>query len=142
MKFEIHNRWTGAVQYECELSAEADTWNVGLRLGFAIKSAVLDGANLVGASLVGASLDGASLDGANLARANLIDAGYRSDGYRFFASIYNDNLMIHTGYRCFTVVQAREHWESTRGGTQLGDESLAMVDHLERMAKIRGLIAN
>ena len=30
--------------------------------------------------------------------------------------------------------------EETRGGTQLGNESLAIVDHLERMAAICGLM--
>jgi hypothetical protein len=34
--------------------------------------------------------------------------------------------------------KAREHWIKTRGGTPLGDESLALVDHLERMARIQG----
>jgi transposase-like protein len=32
--------------------------------------------------------------------------------------------------------EARRHWRATRGGTPLGDESLAIVAHLARMAKI------
>jgi hypothetical protein len=40
MNFEIKNRWTGNVQYACELSAEIADKSIGLKLGFAVKSAV------------------------------------------------------------------------------------------------------
>lgn len=35
MNFQIKNRWTGAVQFECELSAEIAGMSYGLRLGVA-----------------------------------------------------------------------------------------------------------
>jgi carbonic anhydrase/acetyltransferase-like protein (isoleucine patch superfamily) len=66
----------------------------------------------------------------------------RSDGYTFLvAPTSTDGLRIIAGCRYFTIDEARAHWTDTRGGTQLGDESLAIVDHLERMAAICGLTA-
>jgi hypothetical protein len=35
---------------------------------------------------------------------------------------------------------ARSHWSSSRGGTALGDETQAILDHIERVANVRGLI--
>ena len=58
MKFEIKNRFSGAVQ----LTFEADS----LKAGIEINKADLREAYLCGASLCGASLRGASLRGANL----------------------------------------------------------------------------
>lgn len=57
----------------------------------------------------------------------------RSDGYTF--CIYNDlklGLRISAGCRNFSVDEARKHWNKTRGGTLLGDESLYIVDYLEK----------
>jgi len=92
MKLEIKNRWTGAVQFECELSAEVAGRSYGARLGFAVKQAhendadlsgadlrgaVLRGADLSGADLRGADLRGAVLRGADLSDADLSDADLR-----------------------------------------------------------------
>lgn len=67
----------------------------------------------------------------------------RSDGYTFSLFEQKDGpLIITAGCRFFTIPEARKHWTETRGGTQLGDESLALVDHLERMAGIQGLKDN
>jgi hypothetical protein len=74
MKFEIKNRWTGAVQYTCELAAEVAGKSYGLQLGFAIKAAHGDGAVLCGADLRGADLRDAVLCGAVLSGADLRDA--------------------------------------------------------------------
>ncbi|QNH21210.1 Pentapeptide repeats (8 copies) [Xanthomonas sp. GW] len=74
MKFEIKNRWTGNVQYTCELSAEIAGKSYGLQLGFAVKSAVASGAVLRDADLRGADLRGADLSGADLRGAVLRDA--------------------------------------------------------------------
>ena len=74
MKFEIKNRWSGAVQFECELSAEMAGKEYSLQLGFAVKKAVEAGAYLAGAYLAGANLAGANLAGAYLAGANLAGA--------------------------------------------------------------------
>ena len=99
----------------------------------------LYGANLYHANLYGANLSGANLSGANLFDANLLDCGHRSDGFRFIASKSKDGtLMIKAGCRFFSIADAREHWTKTRGGTQLGNESIALLDHAERMASILG----
>src|ERR1051325_5768731 len=89
MKFEIHNRWSGAVQYTCELSAEVADKSYSIQLGFAIKKAIAEKANLhetnlrdaslrdadlSDASLRGADLSYADLNGANLCDADLIGA--------------------------------------------------------------------
>ena len=63
----------------------------------------------------------------------------RSDGYTFLAAptIKKDGLIrIIAGCRYFTFAEGRAHWNATRGGTPLGEESLAILDHLERMAKV------
>ena len=69
-----------------------------------------------------------------------ITVGTRSDGYTFLIAPTPDGPRIIAGCRYFTFDEARAHWTKTRGGTQLGEESLALVDHLERMAKIRGFM--
>ena len=79
MKFSIKNRWTGKVQYECELEAEFAGKSYGLQLGAAVRfgydsDANLSDANLSDADLSDADLSGANLSGANLSGANLRDA--------------------------------------------------------------------
>jgi hypothetical protein len=88
-----------------------------------------------GADLRGAGLTGAVLTGDKLKSAG--EAASRSDGYEFRAFVLADGtLKIKAGCRWFTLTEAREHWTTTRVGTRLGDESLAIVDHLERMHAI------
>ena len=81
MKFEIRNRWNGAVQFECKLSAEIAGNSFGFQLGFAVREArksgadlrdaVLRGADLRGVDLRGVDLNGAVLGGAVLRGADL-----------------------------------------------------------------------
>ena len=71
MNFEIRNRFTGAVQYSCELSAGMAGKSYSLHLGFAARMAHDSGADLSGANLSGADLRGANLSEANLSGANL-----------------------------------------------------------------------
>jgi uncharacterized protein YjbI with pentapeptide repeats len=187
MKFEVMNRYSGAVQCTAEIKCEEDA-PVSIKLGLAVRWAIkhtanlaradlagadlagadlgganlagadLAGANLAGADLAGADLAGADLARANLARANLaradlaganlaranlaganvIDGGLRSDGYRFLAVRDGETILVRAGCRTLSFEKAREWWSRTRGGTRLGDESLALVDHLERMARIAG----
>ncbi len=73
MKFDIHNRFTGAVQFTAEIDCD-DNASTSIKLGLAVRWANLNRANLNRASLDGANLDGANLDGANLARAYLAGA--------------------------------------------------------------------
>ena len=108
--------------------------------GANMHSADLRNADLRNADLSGADLSGADLSGADLSGAGLIDGGQRSDGYRFVAWFKAGELRIRAGCRDFTMAQARAHWAATRGGTPLGEETTAMLDHMERVAKIRGLM--
>ena len=64
----------------------------------------------------------------------------RSDNYTFLVTPTPQGPRIIAGCRYFTFEEARQHWQSTRGNTQLGEESLALVDHLERMAILNGFI--
>ena len=74
---------------------------------------------------------------ANLSWANLIDCGHRSDGYRFVGIMAADGtIMVQAGCRFFSLTDARRHWLATRPDTQLGKESLAFCDHIERMAGV------
>ena len=143
MLYQILNRFTRAVQVEVEISCHAED-PASLQMGLAVRAAIRIGANLRGANLGGANLGGADLGGADLRDANLrvadlIDGGLRSDGYRFVGwKNAAGVLMLRAGCRNFTLPQARLHWLSTRGGTPLAHESLEIVDHIERMAAIRG----
>ena len=74
MKFEIRNRWSGAVQYTCELSAEVADKSYSAQLGFAVKKAIAEKANLRAANLRDANLRDANLRDADLSAANLHDA--------------------------------------------------------------------
>ena len=108
-------------------------------VGANLVRASLADANLAGASLAGASLDDASLVRASLVRASLIVGGQRSDGYRFLLFRERDGAVkVSAGCRYFSIAEARAHWLATREKTTLGDESQALVDDLERRAKIAG----
>ena len=76
MKFEIRNRFTGAVQVIAEIECDEDE-NFSLKMGLAVRWAVKNGANLSGANLSDAYLSDAYLSGANLSGANLSDANLR-----------------------------------------------------------------
>ena len=107
--------------------------------GAELSRAYLSGANLSGAYLSHANLSGANLSGAYLSGADLIDGGQRVDGYRIVAWLAADGrIMIRAGCRNFDMADARAHWEKTRGGTPLGAETLAILSHIESVARIRG----
>ena len=79
MKFEVRNRFSGAVQFTAEIEASDDT-PTSIRLGLAVKWAFNSGAYLSGAYLSGAYLSGADLSGADLSGAYLSGA-YLSRAY-------------------------------------------------------------
>jgi hypothetical protein len=103
MKFQIKNRFSGAVQFECELGAEFEAFGYAIQLGAAVKVAFKARASLYGANLSGANLSGADLSGANLSRATLYGANlsganlYRADLYR--ANLSGANLSGADLYR-------------------------------------------
>ena len=157
-KFDILNRFSGAIQFTAEIDCSDDT-PLSTKLWRAVKWGVtnksdLAGADLAGADLAGADLSGANLSwanlsrvdlaganlsGANLSRAGLRVIGGRSDGHQFYLHKMPEGPpMLRAGCRFFTLAAARAHWTARRAGTLLGDESLALCDHAERMAKIAG----
>jgi hypothetical protein len=91
MKFEIKNRWSGDVQFSCDLGAEFEGWPNRVQLGAAVKIAVgrdadlsgalLSGALLRGADLRDADLSGALMSGADLSGALLSGADLRGARY-------------------------------------------------------------
>ena len=116
------------------------------------KRADLRNANLFGANLFGADLRRANLFDANLRRAALrradlrradlsgadlsgavgvYHAGTRSDGYTFHGIKVGETAMVKAGCRYMTMVDARKHWHETRGGTPLGDETMALLNKIE-----------
>jgi len=165
MKFEVKKRFSGEVAFaaeiECDVSAStavklglavrwafktgaylrgADLGGAYLR-GADLRGAYLRGADLGGADLGGADLRGADLGGAYLGEQWIIQGPVRSDGYFFFYMRLKDEAepKVRAGCRWFTMAEARTHWMTTRAGTPLGDETIAILDYLEAAAKIRGL---
>ena len=117
--------------------------NILGRVIYTHNEANLRGADLREANLRAANLGGANLCGANLRGQALIIGPIRSDGYIFLLSKFEgEGLRIKAGCRDFqSFAAARAHWQSTRSGTALGDETMAILDFLERMAVGRGFIA-
>ena len=116
----------------------ADLQGADLR-GADLQGADLQGADLRGAYLRGADLQGADLQGADLRGQPIVSGGTRSDGYGFLLTNFPEQgVRILAGCRNFNADEARTHW--TAKGGQLGAESLAILDHLLRLAEIRGLV--
>ena len=80
MKFEIKNRWNGAVQYTCELSAEVAGLSYSLQLGWAIRKALADKVNLSGSNLSGSDLSGSNLGEAKNADLSIAKTRILPDG--------------------------------------------------------------
>ena len=99
----------------------------------------LQGADLQGANVRFADLRHANLQGANLQGAQLIDGGQRRDGYRFVGWIKDNALMIRAGCRDMTVAEYRDH-NAKREDATMRDETASILDHIERVAKVRGLV--
>ena len=68
MKFEIKNRFTGAVLFALETESLKLTVEAAVKSGADLRGAYLRGADLGGADLCGADLRGAYLRGANLTK--------------------------------------------------------------------------
>jgi hypothetical protein len=101
MKYQIKNRFSGEVQFECELTADLENSGYGLKLGFAVKKAIegtadLRYANLRSADLRYADLRSADLSSADLRSADLSSADLRSANLRSadLRSIKADVFMV------------------------------------------------
>ena len=107
-----------------------------------LSSANLSRANLRGADLSRADLSSADLGGADLGGQWIIQGATRSDGYAFFLQklTADKEPMVKAGCRYFTLAQAQKHWESTRAGTVLFDETRAIVQCMVDIAHGRGLM--
>lgn len=96
-------------------------------------------ANLARANLADACLADANLAGANLALQHVIDGGQRRDGYRFVGWIKDGALMIRAGCRNMTIAEYRDH-NAKRDDAAMQAETASILDHIERVARVRGLI--
>jgi hypothetical protein len=68
----------------------------------------------------------------------------RSDGYAFFLQKLRDDAepMVKAGCRYFSLAAAQAHWEHTRKGTALFDETRAIVRAMVDCAHARGYMRN
>ena len=80
-KFEVRNRFSGAVQFTAEIGVTPDMLP-SVKLGLAVKWARTNNANLRGADLRGANLRDADLRGADLRDANLSNANLSNANLR------------------------------------------------------------
>ncbi len=109
--------------------------------GADLSGAYLSGADLSGAYLRGANLRGAYLRGADLGTQWIIQGQTRSDGYAFFLQRLTADTepMVKAGCRYFTLAQAQVHWETTRKGQKLLDETRIIVRAMVKTMHLRGL---
>ena len=133
MKFEIKNRFTGAVQVTAEIECDENAI-YSVKLGLAVRWAFKSGADLGGADLRGAYLGGAYL-GALI----LIARATRADGYEYFAwTSVLGGMVIKAGCREWVgedaISQAREHCQTVTH-TDNRAEALRIVDFIEAGAE-------
>ena len=114
--------------------------------GADLSAAYLSGADLSAVDLSGADLSGADLSAAYLWGADLgdqwiIQGQHRSDGYPFSLQHLTDDRepMVKAGCRYLTLAEAEAHWSKTRGGTELFDETTAIIRAMVDVMHIRGL---
>jgi hypothetical protein len=107
--------------------------------GAHLEGAWLQGAYLEGAHLGGTHLFGANFEGSMIGAIRLIDGGLRADGHRFlYTDFQGEGPRIKAGCREFkSFAEARRHWQETRGGTMLGEETMLILDNLEKLVALR-----
>ena len=97
-------------------------------------------ANLRYVDLRYANLRYVDLRYANLSNATIVIGPQRQDGYLFW--LIQPNI-IRAGCRTFTIEQAKEHWSKLSDNDyrkELNEESLLIVEYLEKRAKQKGWI--
>ena len=105
-----------------------------------LEYADLRGADLTNSRLNHANLQFARLDGAiyhHIALGELgeVSSALRSDGFVFrLIDCQDKHWRVMAGCRWFTLSRARHHWESTRGGTDLGEETMGILEMFGRRA--------
>ena len=90
-KFQIKARFTGAVMFEADLDNLHESKPDSVKLGEAVRAALMVNANLVDADLRDADLRCADLEGADLEGAYLVDANLRY-AYLVGANLEGANL--------------------------------------------------
>lgn len=125
--------------------------------GAYLSGAYLSGADLTRADLTGAYLSGAYLTRADLTRANLSGAYLKGepvkrllaqaerltpgDAYTFRAwEVEAGGTMIEAGCRWFTIPNFRAHVAAEYPGTDKADDTLEILDYIERRALRVGAI--
>lgn len=145
MNFQIKNRLTGKVQFECELTAEVVGMSYDLQLGFAVRKAResnadlrwanLHGANLSKTDLNGIDLSGvylrrANLSGANLSGTNLSEADL-SEAYLSGANLHKTDLRwadLHGANLSGTDLSGADLSGTNLNGTDLSGANLSKTD--------------
>jgi hypothetical protein len=127
---------SGAVLTGADLSG-ADLSDAVLT-GAVLTDADLTGADLTDADLTGAVLTGATWRNGVKLRRGVIKECSRSDGYMFRLLDCADGMpRLTAGCRDFAMSEAWEHWQRTRGGTPLGEETFDILHlfeaHIQRM---------
>ncbi|GFO80733.1 MAG: hypothetical protein A49_03600 [Methyloceanibacter sp.] len=111
MKFEIKNRWSGAVQFTAKIEADENA-SLRLKTGLAVKWAVKVGADLSGADLSEANLSEADLRGAYLRGAYLGGAPFKIENIHqkvYEAASQPDALNMRAWHACDTT-HCRAGW--------------------------------
>lgn len=116
MKFDILNRFTGAVMLLAEIDCD-ESASRSVKLGLSVKWALKNGADLHGAYLRGADLRGADLSGADLYEANLHGANlHGADLYE--ADLYGaKDIPVLAAARTLIAHEGQIiGWKKCRGG--------------------------
>ena len=144
-KYEVRNRYTGAVQFTAEVECAPDTPSC-VKLGLAVRwgftnKANLYGADLRGADLYGAGLRGADLYGADLRGAKLSDKKINrtlasvsriNDGFTFNLFEMQDGPpKVNAGCRFLTIADYRAHVAREYPDTPKARETLRILDFFD-----------
>ncbi|MGL5735485.1 MAG: hypothetical protein ACRCYS_11515 [Beijerinckiaceae bacterium] len=104
--------------------------------GGTIKGGTIEGGTIWGGTIKGGTIEGGTIKGGTITQQPLSIS--RSDGFFFTLNMIDGQPMVGAGCRFFTFEQSRIHWQKTRGGTPLGDETFVILEHLELIAKATG----
>jgi hypothetical protein len=147
---EIKNRWNGLLQLGVEIGSEYESASLGLRLGAAVKLALvnkhvlrdavlsdadLSGADLSGADLRDAVLRGAVLCGADLRGAKILTIGSVKHSLYF---VHPDTIVV--GCQQHSIAEWREQIDKI--GVENGYSPLEIevyklhIEHLARVAQL------
>jgi len=141
MTYFVKSR-SGRDLFKSQFSTAKEALEEAVKGGAYLRDADLSGAYLRGADLRGADLRGADLSGADLGKQWIVQGTTRSDGYAFSLQKLREDKepMVKAGCRYFTLGEAHAHWEATRKGQKLLEETREIVRCMVNIAHIRGLI--